>query len=60
MELLTGQTSASHPRHRDRQVHLIEQREVRLMCTKMLHSQPTQHLTVSQALPEMANIGETG
>ena len=59
MELFTGQTPASHPRHRDRQVHLIEQREVRLTCMKMLHSQPSQRLTVSQALIEMANIGET-
>ena len=56
---VTGQTPASHPRHRDHQVHLVEQKEVRLTCTKMLHSQPSQRLTVSQALPEMANIGET-
>ena len=59
MELFTGQKPASHPRHRDRQVHLIEQREVRLTCMKMLHSQPSQRLTVSQALPEMVNICET-
>ena len=56
---VTGQTTASHPRHRDHQVHLMEQKEVRLTCMKMLHSQPSQRLTVSQALPEMANIGET-
>ena len=56
MELFTGQ---HQPGHRDRQVHLIEQREVRLTCMKMLHSQPSQRLTVSQALTEMANDGET-
>ena len=59
MELFTGQTPASHPCHRDRQVHLIEQREVRLTCIKLMHSQPSQRLTVSQVLPEMTNIGET-
>ena len=59
MELFTGQTPTSHPRHRDHHVHLIEQREVRLTCMKMLHSQPSQRLTVAQALTEIANIGET-
>ena len=59
MELLTGQTPASHPRCRDRQVHLMEQREVCMTCMKMLYSQPSQRLTVSQALTGIANISET-
>ena len=59
MELFTGQTPASHLRQRDRQVHLLKQREVHMTCMKMLHSQPSQRLTVSQAPTEMANIGET-
>ena len=58
MELLTGQTPASHPRRRDHQVHLIEQREVCMTCMKMLYSQPSQRLTVSQALTGIANISE--
>ena len=57
MELLTGQTPASHPRRRDHQVHLIEQREVCMTCM-MLYSQPSQRLTVSQALTGIANISE--
>ena len=59
MELFTGQTPASHPHHRDRQVHPIEQREVCMTCMKTLHSKPCQRLTVPQALTEMANISET-